>query len=79
MPGRWQVSNDMHGVLREGVQRSSSTKLGGSAGLQRLLEPARSIPAAHVRHHAEELLRSVNRSVPLRANIPPHPSKWAQL
>ena len=42
-----------------------STKLGGSGRPPEAAGASRVVPAAHVRHHAEELLRSVDPSVAL--------------
>src|SRR5579864_5890493 len=52
----------------------------GRSGLQEATGARQLAPAAQVRHHAEELLRSVDPLVPACAGnrYPPHPSKWAQ-
>src|SRR5579872_6961114 len=67
MPGGWQVSSNHGSPPRRGAafffnQLARSGRPPKAAGAPQV------IPAAHVRHHAEELLRSVNASVPLRAN-----------
>ena len=61
------MSSDIHGVLREGCSVLLTT-LGGSARPPGGHWSPPGTPAAQVRHHAEELLRSVDLSVPACAS-----------
>lgn len=75
LPGGRQVSKDIHGVLREGCSVPLTTRWEGRSGLQEATGASQEAPAAQVRHHAKELLRSVDPSVPLRATVSTAPSK----